>query len=104
LVLQAAQGNWPFGAEYRLSDDIDFLCTNNEFLAIRRLYAEKGIKALIGDLKLARTEHVDQYGIRAAIISPDSGDKIKFEIVCDATLHSQLHVLNFLSSINAPHR
>jgi hypothetical protein len=91
LVLQAAKGHWPMGGEYRRSEDIDFLCTNDAFRQIGRLVRtggiEVGIKNLIGnDLKLAREPRIDNYGIRMGIVVPGIKNPIRLEFVCDGDL------------------
>jgi hypothetical protein len=93
LVLQAAKGKWPMGGEYRWSEDIDFLCTNDAFRQIGRLVRtggiKEGIKALIGnDLKLVRDPVIDNYGIRLGVVAPGVDKPIRLEFVCDGDLPS----------------
>ena len=67
--------------EYRLSKDMDFLCSDADgYREIRSLVASRGASALFGgDVRQERAFRSDQYGVRG-IISV-SGIPLRFEIV-----------------------
>jgi len=102
LVFQSAQENWSLGAEYRHSDDIDFVCTGDAFLNMRKLVAAKGIEAVTGGLPQAREARIDQYGIRTILIGPNSPDGVRFEIICEAALktHTPGTVVNGVTCLS----
>ncbi len=69
--------------EYRLSKDIDFLCSSTEgYRSIRQQILEQGYGAIFTDqsgIELPREIQANQYGIRFPVLV--EGTTIKFEIV-----------------------
>lgn len=72
--------------EYRLSQDIDFLCADlGRYRHLRRFVGDCGPQALLGpDVKLLKEPRADQYGIRM-LLDSESGP-LKFEIVLEGRI------------------
>ena len=72
--------------EYRLSDDIDFLCASTSgFRQLRERAFERGMAGLTNSaIPLLRELRADQYGIRAVLGTREA--PVKFEIVREARI------------------
>jgi len=72
--------------EYRVSKDVDFLCSNREgYRLLRENVSETSLGGIIkSDLSLAREVRTDQYGIRTFIEIDET--RVKFEIVREARI------------------
>ncbi len=70
--------------EFRLSRDVDLLCSSREgYRALRQRVFEGGVEGLFATpVEVVREARVDRYGIRAAFAI--DGVVVKFEIVSEA--------------------
>jgi hypothetical protein len=72
--------------EYRESNDMDFLCSNQDgYRLLRETVSETSLGSILpSGLSLAREVRADQYGIRTFV--ENNGIKLKFEIVREARI------------------
>lgn len=72
--------------EYRVSLDVDFLCSDAEgYRDLRTAAVERGARAFFGPgIETVRPFRTDQYGLRALLAW--NGQRIKFEIVREARI------------------